>query len=393
MTLRILTIFVTVKALCFAAPAVAAQPVFSAVDVFGRFVYEYAFANGENTDFNIDDDEIRTARIGVSGIVAGWGEIKAELATDSSGEVRLTDLYIQGKPFGGDVSLRVGQFKTPNSLDEETSSRFTSLNERPSFTDAFELNRRVGVALLKSAENHSLFIGFYGQNLKGEKTFGGYAAAARATYMPVSDENMQVHTGISVRYRDRSDDQPDFRYRQRPFTHNSARIVGTERLGAADFFAGAEFAVTYGGAWVTGEYAVTFVNCSACIDNPTLAGGYLEAGVMIGGRRRLKGARFTRPEINRTILQGGLGAVTLVARFDQLDLNSGEARGGAYNAFAVGSNWWPTNRIRISANGFLANADFGSATSGVSPVFTAAVASGLTEEQVLGVDLRAQFDF
>ena len=46
------------------------------------------------------------------------------------------------------LSLRVGNFKTPNSLDEMTSSRFLTFLERAAFVETLDLDRQIGAGVI-----------------------------------------------------------------------------------------------------------------------------------------------------------------------------------------------------------------------------------------------------
>ncbi len=360
------------------------------VNVFGRVMYDYAYADGENTQFSISEPELRNARIGAEIKFAGRGKIKAEVHTDDSGDVILTDAYAEFKTGLDIAKLRIGQFKTPNSLDEITSSRFISAHERGAFSDAFELNRRIGVALTGKTERHTYMLGVFGQNIDDASTFGGYAIAGRATFSPnLGDDDLNIHTGLSFRYRNVDADQPQLRYRQRPVTHIPGRIISTGRIADSDTFAGAEAAITKGPFWAAGEYAVTFADCTACAEDPSFSGGYIEAGFILNGRRTLKGGKFDRPKLH----DGRFGAASFVMRYDTIDLNGATINGGSYQAFILGADWWPKKNLRVGVNGFVANADLGDIASGLAQDFADGVSSGLGEETVKGVTLRAQFDF
>ena len=235
---------------------------------FGRLMFDYAYADGENTPFHVDDTEVRNARIGGKLKFSSGSVIKVELHTDESGDVILTDAYAELKT-SKFPALRLGQFKTPNSLDEQTSSRFIVMHERSAFTDAFEFNRRVGAALNGSPGQVTYMIGVFADNIDAASTFGGFAIAGRGTYQKVIDEkDLSLHAGASFRYRDRDNGQPDFRYRQRPVTHIPGRIVSTGRIASSDFFVGGEAALIKGPFWAAGEYGVTFADCPACPDDP-----------------------------------------------------------------------------------------------------------------------------
>ncbi len=203
------------------------QSVIVSANVFGRVMFDYAYADGKNTPFNVNETELRRARIGTQVKLANGANLKAELDTNDSGDVNLTDAYLLFNTGLEAAKIQVGQFKTPNSFDEAASSRFMSILERAAFTDAFELNRRVGLAVTGKTDRYTYMLGVFGQNIHDDATFGGYAVAGRATFSPkISAEDTVVHTGVSFRYRDVDADQPQFRYRQRPVTHVPGRIVG-----------------------------------------------------------------------------------------------------------------------------------------------------------------------
>ena len=90
-------------------------------------------ALGDDDDFYENDNaaEVRAARLGIEGnFLQGW---KYKLETDfADSTVDLKDAYIE---YSGELLepayFRVGQYKTPNSLEELTSRRFLTFMERP----------------------------------------------------------------------------------------------------------------------------------------------------------------------------------------------------------------------------------------------------------------------
>jgi len=176
----------------------------------------------------------------------------------------------------------------PNSLDEQTSSRFISTLERAAFTDAFEFNRRLGVSLNTKGDNYTFSAGVFGDNLNDGSQQQGYALAARGTFNPIKTDDVLVHLGASVRYRNIGDTQSDLRYRQRPVSHIPSRIISTGHIADSDVFVGAEAAAIVKNFWVAGEYGVTIADCvvaAGCTDDPSLHGAYGEAGIIFGGKR------------------------------------------------------------------------------------------------------------
>ncbi|MEE9329530.1 MAG: porin, partial [Parvularculaceae bacterium] len=87
-----------------------------------------------------------------------------------------------------------------------------------------------------------------------------------------------------------------------------------------------------------------------------------------------KGNKFNRPMVDAPVGKGGYGAVSVVARFDSIDLQD-SLYVGKLDTTILGVDWWPTHNTRASLNFFDANATNGTADS------------------ASGVVLRAQFDF
>ncbi|WP_026941426.1 porin [Hellea balneolensis] len=87
-----------------------------------------------------------------------------------------------------------------------------------------------------------------------------------------------------------------------------------------------------------------------------------------------KGNKFTRPKVDKPFGQGGLGALSFIAHYDNLDLQDAVYT-GKLDTFALGADWWPTSKTRLGVNYFNADAENGSADKGE------------------GIVARAQFEF
>ncbi|NNE59172.1 MAG: hypothetical protein HKN36_13785 [Hellea sp.] len=374
-----------------AAETVQAQEITHKIG--GRVQMDWSMVDADNANMDWNATELRRLRLGVSGKVGDDVKYKVELNTNSSEDVNVEDAYVQWSPKGGDWSVKLGQFKTHNSLDEQTSSRFISTLERAAFTDAFEFNRRLGLAVGTSGDNYTINAGVFGDNLSTSSAEEGHAISVRATFTPVNDDSALVHLGASARYRKQGDTQSDFRYRQRPVSHIPSRIISTGRVAESDVFYGVEAAAIMGQFWTSGEYGVLDANCNACASDPSFHGQYVEAGVFFGGQKTYKGGKFNRPKVDKPITDGGMGAFSVVARYDSLDLQDQSVNGGDLDSLVLGADWWPTKYTRIGVNYFDADANLGSSTSGLDAAFAALVTGGITEEEVSGFNLRAQFDF
>ena len=219
------------------APSISSPDGKFEMNLRGRILVDSSWISDDDNTIDTKATEFRAARLGIEG--KAWKTVKYKFESDFAGnEVDVKDAYLEWKT-GPGLKLTVGQFKTPNSLDEQTSSRHISVMERASFTDAFELARRIGVSVGVGGDDWTAKVGaFRGSNGIDEENEGS-AYAGRFTYSPkISD--VQTHLGASFRART-AGDQSDFRYRQRPHQHLSpTRFVNTDRIAEKDFFYGAE---------------------------------------------------------------------------------------------------------------------------------------------------------
>ncbi|MGB0906972.1 MAG: OprO/OprP family phosphate-selective porin [Maricaulaceae bacterium] len=358
----------------------------------GRVMIDYAAVNA-NSGAKWDATELRRARLGVSGQYGSNVKYKVEFNTNSSEDINVEDAWVQFKPGAGKWKIKAGQFKTPNSLDEQTSSRFISTHERASFTDAFGFDRRVGVAASTGGDNYSFTAGIFTTNLTNIDDEEGMAIAARATYTPINTKETVVHLGASVRYRDQKNDG-NIRYRQRPVSHIPGRIISTGSFADKDTFYGVEAAAIMGKFWAAGEYGQTNANNASGGTDGDFSGFYAEAGAFFGGRKTYKGHKFNRPKIDNPVTNGGYGALSLVARYDALDLEGNAVNGGKLDSVVIGADWWPTKNTRLGVNYFNSDADLGTSTSGLDSDFASLVTNpAITKESVDGFIARLQFDF
>lgn len=327
--------------------------------VGGRVQVDYTVADLNNPNVHIQGTEVRRARLNVSGQYGSQIKYKFEINKNTGDAINVEDAYIEFAPSKNPFKVKVGQFKTHNSLDEQTSSRFISTLERAAFTDAFSLDRRLGISASTKGDKYTFHAGVFSTNLEDGSSDSGYALAIRATFNPIKSDDSLVHMGVSWRYRNNSDMQSDLRYRQRPYTHvSSDRIVNTGRFSDSDNFFGVEAAVMYKHFWVAGEYGFLSANGSGTNADGNFGGFYGEIGGFWGGKRTYKGGKFNQPKIDNPVGEGGLGALSGVIRYDSIDLTNG-VYAGELDTIVVGADWWPTSHTRLGVHFFDVDAESG----------------------------------
>lgn len=347
----------------------------------GRVMLDYGVVNINNPDVSVNASEVRRARLFAIGTYGDSVDYKFEFNHTTGGDIDVTDAFVKFKPEALPFSVKVGHFYTHNTLDEQTSSRFISTIERSALTDAFELNRRLGISVGSTGDRYTLNAGVFADSVNGAAfDQAGNAVAVRATFLPFKTDTTIAHIGASWRYRNGSDATDSavndgLRYRQRPYVNATTsdntdsvlpggRIVSTSRFAKSDNFIGVEGAVIHDNMWVAGEYAFLKANGAGANADASFGGGYVEGGIIFGGRRTYKGSggSFNRTKVDNPVGSGGMGALALVARYDTLDLNGGDQK-GQLDTIVLGADWMPTKQTRLRLNYFDADATNGAAES------------------------------
>jgi len=315
----------------------------------GRIYVDAGWVNDGDDTLNLSATEFRTARLGIEG--KAWKSVKYKFEADFAGnEVNIKDAYLQYSGKSG--NWKFGQFKTPNSLEEQTSSRHTTFMERASFTDAFGLARMIGVGYGNGGDNWTFNAGVFRGTAGTDSEKEGEAIAARLTYGNKFEGGTWM-LGASARHQNVGDGS-NLRYRQRPHNHLSDRFVATDRISSKDDLFGLEAAVQMGSFHVASEWAfLTADQGGAGGRDASFNGGYFEAGWFITGEKKplkLSKGAWDRPKVKSPVQAGGMGAWQLAAKYDRIDLTGDGVYGGEQNTYIVGVNWYLNRHTRFMAN-------------------------------------------
>ena len=348
----------------------------------GRLQADAGFVSAPDSTGREDGfgSELRRARLGVQGDIPGGFGYKFEI--DFAGdEVALADAFLSYE--AGDLEIAVGQHNNFQSMEELTSSLFTSFIERAAFTDAFGFERRLGVSATYGTGDLTVQAGVFTDNT-ADLPSKEYSFDGRVAFAPEIGDG-QLHLGGSVHFADT--DSNSVRYRQRPLVHfTSERFVNTGNIDAdSEFGYGAEAAYIAGPLHFAGEAFWQQVDRPGALADPTFFGGYAEAGIFLtsGDTRGYKGGKFDRVKPASPVGEGGIGAIQFNVRYDYLDLNDAGIVGGKQNGYFASLIWTPTDYTRFLVNyGRLEYID------AVYPT-----GSGDTDYGVDVVGVRAQVDF
>lgn len=310
-------------------------------------------------------NEFRRIRLGGEGkLGAGFGyKLEIELSDNS---VDLVDTFVTYQR--GSWFVTLGNQNPLQSLDELTGDTSGSFMERAAFTDAFNFERRLGLSvqyrrgpILAQAGVFTDDIGALANESDGPE--GGdennsYSFDGRMVFAPSFGEkgdSVQLHFGASAHLRrlKRVAEAP-IRYRQRPFIHSTnTRLIGTPELSVREETShGLEFAAIHGRWHAAAE---THWLRAARIGAPTVRfrGGYAEIGYFLteGDSRTYDKGTFGTPTVHHPFgKNGGIGSVQVNLRYDYLDLNSRDVRGGIQNGYFAALIWAPIQYLRFNLN-------------------------------------------
>lgn len=385
------------------------------------FTGTFGGLNYNNLGFNARG---RRLIIGAEGGLPGGFAYNIELNLAQS-TVDYEDIILSYQAKGSPLKVQLGNFFPLSSLETMTSSRVTSFMERASFTDAFNYNRRLGVALILNdpkSDRYTLSAGLFNQPINDAAlTRTGWEAGARATFSPKLGATL-VHLGASVHHRVNNRDAQGAQYRSRPLLQTTdQRFIDTGTIAAdGDDSAGLELAAVHHSLhfaaeaqrlWVHGYRPTDVVSGAnnAAIGtrysgDPHFTGGYVELGYFLTGETRgYRGGRWDRTKVLHPLGKDGWGALQLNGRIEYLDLRdrvSGTSllapdfvNGGRQLAYGLSLSWNPTDYLRFLAQ--YARLQVTGGPRAVPPLFSATDPTPL-DQRHFGVNtaaMRAQLEF
>ncbi|MEG6507661.1 OprO/OprP family phosphate-selective porin [Methyloligella sp. 2.7D] len=319
--------------------------------VRGRVLTDYANVDQDGPITGAPDinaTELRQARLGVDGVM--FGDFKYRFEMNFADGAEVDDAYLRYTALPADITI--GHFKTYNSLEELTSSNYITFMERAAITDAFGLQRQIGIGADMKRERWTLGAGLYGANVDDGAPDEGGTFAARATIAPVLTDDKVLHLGASVRHRNAGDLTP-YSYRQRADDfHLTDRFVDTGNIGESDTLWGLEFAGVWGPFSVQSEYMQNKVDAPSFASDPTYDGWYVDTSYFLTGETRpYKEGVFGRVKVKNPVNDGGWGAWQIAGRYDVIDLSEGGClECGEQDTWLIGLNWYLTNHTRLMLN-------------------------------------------
>ena len=333
-----------------------------------------------NLDEPLDRIFFRRSRIYIRGTLHKYIRFKAEYDF-AGGSVSWTDVYLRFVKLPAVGNIYVGKFKAPFGLEELTSSRFLTFQER-SLTDAFVPGRQVGILLKNSVLDKRLHWAVSmtrtddnGTVDRTDNPDNNFTFRLAATPFQASKTQL-AHVGLAYHI----ENEEGFRFRARPEGRTSSvRLVDVRGDSDRVDKIGLEGALVYGPISVQAEYMSATPDVMGT-EHPAFAAYYVMGSYFLTGESRpYSGGAFGRPKPKRKfdLKKGTMGAVEVAARMSRVDLSDGDFDGGVEGNFTLGLNWYPHNNARVAFNYIAAYLDRGD----------------LDDELTTIVSMRFQVDF
>src|SRR4051794_16476203 len=187
----------------------------------------------------------RRLTIGADGTLPGGFRYSAEFNL-AQGSVDYEDIWLAYDVKNSPLTLQAGYFYPFSSLETMTSSKFTSFMERASIHDAFNYNRRLGIAFLANDKKNDSWVfqaGIFNEPINNTTfTRTGWQASVRGVYSPTLGA-ARLHLGANFQHRENTREAEGANYQTRPLTQlTDQRFVSTGNIASkGDDIAGLEF--------------------------------------------------------------------------------------------------------------------------------------------------------
>jgi len=296
-----------------------------------------------------DQFDLRAARAALYGNFNLWGEkidyfvacgFSDYMTRGSKTLCTLFDAMLSYTLPGNYGVVSIGKMKEPWSYEMVGDS--ASLIQHERFLSPLFQSRNVGIRYNNTYLDKvgTVSIGFFNDWV--EKHYGfensSHQITGRITAVPyISDDNMDyLHLGFSARFN--AGDNDTLRYRGKPESNVADFFLDTgsiEAKYAVEF--GLEALWSYRGVSLLGEYLQSNVH-SKSLKNPTFKGWYIAGGWVLTGESRVydKNVGYAR----RIIPQKRYGALELIGRYGDVNLNDTMVHGGEMTKWMLGFNWW-----------------------------------------------------
>jgi phosphate-selective porin OprO/OprP len=268
--------------------------------------------------------------------------------------IRQTGIMVAVPKLWGNIFI--GRSKEGFSLNKVMVGYDGWTMERSAMSDATIPILADGFKWLGYTPKHGFLwnFGYYNDWLSQGQSFSTYhnQTVLRAVWLPIHSDEKRTVLHLGVNLRNGSPKQGQIQFRSRPEAFLGPYFIDTGKFPSTNTkMAGYETYYRKGPLLLGSEYWWVGVT-SPSTHNPTIHGGDFVATWCITGETRayntVQGA-FRDVIPKRSVFAGGPGAVELVARYSDINLDSQLISGGKFKRFTPMVNWYLTDYLRLEA--------------------------------------------
>jgi phosphate-selective porin OprO/OprP len=302
--------------------------------------------------------ELRRMRLAFKVVL--WKDWLAEFDVDfSENSVGIKDAWV-GYQGIENTLIRVGNYRSPFSLEELTSSRYSSFIER-GLPNAFAPGRLIGLGFSEWGCFWQVSGGIFNQEAGDideetvEDSDESTSFIGRISAAPLNCNNNVIHLGAAYAYRTTDAFSTSFRYRAYDETKISKiRLLNTGKIKNSDYtgLLGLETVIQFGPLHVQGEYMQANVYRLEDSGKPDASfdGGYVFGSFFLTGDHMPYDV--TAGEFGRVMPEKEFGAIELLARYSWINLNDEDAEimGGEGKDLTFGLTWYFNANVKMLIN-------------------------------------------
>lgn len=211
-----------------------------------------------------------------------------------------------------------------------------------------------GIKYLAYYPKQKLFLnlGVFSDYTSKKQSFSTYRwqAVMRFGGLPIYSEDQKkvMHVAVNLRYGQPEDGE--IRLRSRPESNPSPYFMDTGLFPSNQSFHYGLEAYYSSGTWMMGGEYSLHQFASHDSGNPLFHGGEWMISHIFTGESRTYNpgtAIYGFVPVKRSVFKGGTGAIELVVRITNQDLNSGKITGGNFWRFTPTLNWYLSTNIRL----------------------------------------------
>ena len=271
---------------------------------------------------------------------------------DKAWRFRQTGLMIGVPELGG--RLFVGRTKEGYSLNKVMVGYHGWTSERSPALDAFVPILADGVKWMGYHPKPRIFysLGVYSDELTEDEKFANFdgQAVLRAGWLPIDSPSEKKLLHVAVMGRIAEPDADSLQVRSRPEAYLAPYFLDTGKFAADDVRTYGVEAYYRAGPWLFGtEYNWNDVKASNG-ERPLFHAGNAVASWLITGESRpynAPGGYFEGVSPDRTVFEGGPGALEAVLNFSYSDFDAGSFRGGTLWRLTPMINWHLSDNLRL----------------------------------------------